>query len=144
MYRQVGAVQEVCGKDTSGCLGAQWGQNGGFLSPLSSHGEVQPVHTVQPRLRLRCEVEGIHGRQDMVQDAGRAQHLTVEVINQSQQAPGLHPQKRLTGGALEKVLETSTLSPTEVLFLTHGVRLEIRLQRGSRLWRVTKRRNWGE
>lgn len=111
MYLQVTAVQEVRGKDTRGCLGAQCG---GFLSPLSSHGEVQPIHTVQPSLPLRRHVEGIHGRRRMVQDAGGAQHLTVEVINQSQQATGLHPQERLTRGAFKEVFQASAPGATEV------------------------------
>lgn len=127
MYLQVITVQEVSGKDTRGCLGPQRGQRGGFLSPLSSRGEIQPFHTVQPLLPLQCHVEDIHGRWGMVQDAGSAQQLTVEVIDQ--QASGLHPQQRLTGGAFEKVLQASTPSVTEVLSFFRGVgqSLELRL-----------------
>lgn len=126
MYLQVITVQEISGEDTRGCLGAQWGQRGRSLPPHSSHGEVQPIHAVQPLL-LRCHVEGFHGRRGMVQDAGSAQHLTVEVINQRRQATRLHPQEGLTGGALEKVLQASTPSVAEVLLLFCGVGQKLRL-----------------
>lgn len=145
MYLQVISVQEVRGKDTRRRLGAEWGQRGGFLSPHFSDCEVQPVHTVQPGLPLQCQVGGIHGRQGMVQDAGGAQHLTVQVIDQSQRTTGLHPQERLAGGAFEKVLQASAPGVTQVSSVFCGVREspELGQHRGGRMRGVMAGRDGG-
>lgn len=43
----------------------------------------------------------------MVQDAGRAQHLAVKVVDQRQAAVGLHAQQWGACGALQEVLKAS-------------------------------------
>lgn len=43
----------------------------------------------------------------MVQDAGRAQHLAVKVVDQRQAAVGLHAQQWGTRGALQEVFKAS-------------------------------------
>lgn len=75
----------------------------------------------------------------MVEDAGSAQHLTVEVIDQSQKATRLHPKERLTSGAFKEILQASTPGVTKVLFLFCVVHesLKLGLYRGGQLWGVT-------
>lgn len=46
----------------------------------------------------------------MVQDAGRAQHLAVKVVDQRKAAVRLHTQQRGACGALQEVLQASTAS----------------------------------
>lgn len=43
----------------------------------------------------------------MVQDAGRAQHLVVKVVDQCQAAVGLHAQQRGARGALQEVFQAA-------------------------------------
>lgn len=125
---------------------AQWGQNGGAFAPPAdpdavdapasipaaaaapgaarAHGYVQPVHAVQggvPEVqaggvRGEAEIAGVHGRR-MVQDAGRAEHLAVQLVDQRQRTirvVGAAAQQRRARGALKEVLQTATAAVLEV------------------------------
>lgn len=128
---QVRAVQEVGREDAGRRVRHQWRQ---ARTPVSvarrsadpgspvlhaaaapvAHGDVQPVHAVeggvakvQPRRVVgEAQVGRVHGGRGMVQDAGRAQHLAVQVVDQRQATTvGLHAQQRRPRGALQEVLQ---------------------------------------
>lgn len=131
---QVRTVQEVGREDAGGSVRRQGSQarppvsvahppSSASPSPASHapapsaaaphHGDVQPVHAVQsgvskvqPRgVRGEAQVGRVHGGGGMVQDAGRAQHLAVEVVDQGQASVWLHAQQGDTRGALQEVLQ---------------------------------------
>lgn len=54
-----------------------------------------------------AQVGRVHRGGRVVQDAGRAQHLAVEVVDQRQAAVRLHAQQRGAGGALQEVFQAS-------------------------------------
>lgn len=131
---QVCAVQKIGREDTRWSVRRQWCQTCPPVpfasSPSSSsphsaasasstgaphHGDIQPVHAVQRgvakvqpcRMGGEAQVGCVHGGGRMVQDAGCAQHLAVEVVDQSQAAIWLHAQQRGTRGALQEVFQAS-------------------------------------
>lgn len=57
-------------------------------------------------MRGEAQVGCVHGGGGVVQDAGRAQHLAVEVVDQRQAAVGLYAQQWGARGALQEVLQT--------------------------------------
>lgn len=135
MQLQVCAVQKICREDAGRCLRGQWGQTGPAVtfvntafspspqsadrvptSSASNHGDVQPVHAVQGgvakvqprRMGGEAQVGCVHRGGRVVQDAGCAQHLAVEVIDEGEPNIRLHAQKTGAGGALQEVLQAST------------------------------------
>lgn len=128
---QVRTVQEIGREDARRRVGHQRGQTrapvyltGSSSSASSScaapagaphHGDVQPVHAVQggvakvqPRgVGGETQVGRVHGGGGVVQDAGRAQHLAVKVVDQRQAAVRLHAQQRGARGALQEVFQAS-------------------------------------
>lgn len=130
---QVRTVQKIGREDAWRRV---WRQRGQARSPIASsptsfssssaapspftgaphHGDIQPVHAVQGgvakvhscRVRGEAQVGRVHGGGSVVQDAGRAQHLAVKVINQRQAAVRLHAQQWGTCSALQEVFQAST------------------------------------
>lgn len=126
---QVRTVQEVSGEDTGRRVRGQRRQAGFSVSAHSAslsasahpaaagpppsaaavhHGNVQPVHAVEGvvaevqagRVRGEAQVGRVHRGRRVVQDAGRAQHLVVKVVDQGEATVGLHAKQRRAGGAL--------------------------------------------
>lgn len=133
MQLQVRTVQKIGREDTRRCVWRQRcqarpsiaGSPDSFSSPSAArspstaaphHGNIQPVHAVQGvvskvqpcRVRGETQVGRVHWGGRVVQDAGRAQHLVVKVIDQRQAAVGLHAQQWGTCGALQEVFQAAT------------------------------------
>lgn len=135
MQLQIMTVQEICGENTGGGLRIERGQ-ARIETKAHAHRQIQPVHAVQAgvsqiqpqvsevpggrgrargwvargdrEVQFRC----IHGRwEGLVQDAGRAEHLVVEIVDERQTLPaalGVRTQQRGARGALQEVLQTPT------------------------------------
>lgn len=127
MQLQVRTVQEI---SREYALWRVWGHKGGSRTPVpipaaaaaavhpapsASHGNVQPVHAVQRgvskvqagRVRGEAEVGGVHGGGRVVQDAGGAEHLAVEVVDERQPPVWLHSDQGRSRGALQEVLQAA-------------------------------------